>query len=152
MFQVFASVKIQLRPHRAQAISREQTFMEPIPDVRIDRWLWAVRIYKTRSIASQACRAGHVQIAGQKIKASRTVKINEIITAKTGAITRTLKVLGPIQQRVSATLAKQFVDDQTPAAELEKLKEKNFTPAFLRPKGAGRPTKKDRRKIQPFFD
>ena len=115
--------------------------------VRIDKWLWAVRIFKTRTLAADACRHGHVQIAGQAVKPSRDVKINDIISAKTGDITRTIKVLGLIERRVGAPVARQFAEDQTPASEYEKRREKSFPSVFFRPKGAGRPTKKDRRSL-----
>jgi ribosome-associated heat shock protein Hsp15 len=121
--------------------------MQPVDEVRIDKWLWAVRIYKTRSIATHACRAGKVKIGGQSVKPSRPVRLSETITAQTGHITRTLKVLGFLESRVSAAVAREFVEDQTPAEELSKRRQPNFTPLLLRPKGAGRPSKKDRRAI-----
>jgi ribosome-associated heat shock protein Hsp15 len=115
--------------------------------VRIDKWLWAVRVFKTRSLAAEACRRGHVLIAGQPVKPSRDVKINDIISTQVGEITRTIKVLGFIDRRVGAQVAKEFAEDQTPASEYEKRREKSFPSVFFRPKGAGRPTKKDRRQI-----
>ena len=113
--------------------------------VRIDKWLWAVRIYKTRSLATAACRDGRVTIAGQPAKPSRDVKINDLILAKNGDVTRTIKVLALLEQRVGAPLVKQFAEDLTPAAEFEKKREPVLEPFFFRPRGAGRPTKKDRR-------
>ena len=110
--------------------------------MRIDKWLWAVRIFKTRSLASTACRNGHVVIAGQKVKPSLEVKVNDLINAKTGDITRTIKVLGALDRRVGAAAAKDFMQDQTPASEFEKPREKFLAPLFFRPKGMGRPTKK----------
>lgn len=112
--------------------------------VRIDKWLWAVRVYKTRSMAAAACRAGRVIIAGHAVKASREARINDIVQAKTGDITRTLKVLGLLEQRVGAAVAGKFMEDLTPSSELERRKE-TLRPLFPRAKGAGRPTKKDRR-------
>ena len=119
--------------------------------VRIDKWLWAVRIYKTRTLAAAACRNGRVTIGGQPVKPSRDVKINEVILAQTGDITRTMKVLALLEQRVGAAVVKQFAEDMTPASEYEKPKEPFLKPLFYRPKGAGRPTKKDRRKIDKFI-
>ena len=121
-------------------------------DVRMDKWLWSVRLYKSRSIAASACTSGKVQVGGHSIKASRSVKVGEIITAVTGDITRTVKVTGLLESRVGAKLVSQFMEDLTPASEYEKPREKIFlTPAFQRPKGTGRPTKKDRRSMNPFL-
>jgi ribosome-associated heat shock protein Hsp15 len=113
--------------------------------VRLDKWLWAVRVYKTRSQAADACRHGHITIADQKAKPSREVRVGEVIIALKDNITRTYKVLQLLDHRVSAKLAREFVADQTPAAELEKLRQPALRPIGLRPKGAGRPTKKERR-------
>lgn len=119
--------------------------MNPPGSVRIDKWLWAVRVYKTRSLATAACREGRVTIGGQPAKPSRDVKINDLIHAKNGDITRTLKVLALLEQRVGAPAVKQFAEDLTPASEYEKKREPVLEPLFFRPKGTGRPTKKDRR-------
>jgi ribosome-associated heat shock protein Hsp15 len=122
--------------------------------VRIDKWLWAVRIYKTRSLATAACREGQVKIGEQTVKPSRDVKLNDLILAKTGDITRTLKVIGLLEQRVGAPLVKEFAEDLTPASEFEKRRDPMLQPLFRRPKGTGRPTKKDRRqmgKLDGFF-
>lgn len=121
------------------------------PTVRIDKWLWSIRLYKTRSLATEACRAGHVTIAGQPLKPSREVKVNDLIIAKTGEITRTVKVLALLDKRVGAKTVSQFAEDLTPPAEYEKVREQKLEPMFYRPKGAGRPTKKDRRAMGKFF-
>jgi len=115
--------------------------------VRIDKWLWAVRLFKTRTLAATACRQGRVTIATQPVKPSREVKLNDLIVAKTGEITRTVKVLALIDHRVGAPLVAQFAEDLTPAAEYEKPRDRILPPLFQRPKGAGRPTKRDRRQI-----
>lgn len=119
--------------------------------VRIDKWLWAVRIYKTRTLAAAACRNGRVTIDGQPVKPSREVKINDLIQAQTGEITRTIKVLALLEQRVGAPAVKDFAEDLTPASEYEKQKEPKLEPLFYRPQGTGRPTKKDRRAIDKLF-
>jgi ribosome-associated heat shock protein Hsp15 len=116
-------------------------------DVRIDKWLWAVRIFKTRSIATDACRNGRVTIGGQPVKPSREVRVGETIVVFKDELTRTFKVLGLLEQRVGAPLAKEYVEDLTPASEFEKKREPKFLPPMFRPKGAGRPTKKDRRAL-----
>ena len=119
--------------------------MNAPPAVRIDKWLWSVRIYKTRSVASSACRSGEVTIGGQAVKPSREVRINDIVTAKTGVIVRTIKVLGLIERRVGAPVAREYAQDLTPASEYAKRSEPVLEPMFFRPKGTGRPTKRDRR-------
>ena len=121
-----------------------------VENVRIDKWLWAVRIFKTRSLAAEACRAGHVSIAGQPVKPSRSVRPCDVIVARTGEITRTVKVRELIDRRVGAKIVNQYLEDQTPASEYQKPREKNFLPVPLRGKGEGRPTKKDRRAIDLF--
>jgi ribosome-associated heat shock protein Hsp15 len=122
-----------------------------VQSVRIDKWLWSVRLYKSRSIASDACARGKVQVNGQPAKASRFVKSSDVITAVVGEILRTVKVIAPIEKRVGAKLVSQFLEDLTPSAEYEKPKEKNFQPFAFRPKGSGRPTKKQRRNIEEFL-
>ncbi|HWD19884.1 MAG TPA: RNA-binding S4 domain-containing protein [Verrucomicrobiae bacterium] len=115
--------------------------------VRIDKWLWAVRACKTRSQAAEACRLGRVTVAGQPVKPARDVKVGEIISVKQYEITRTLKVLQLLEKRVGAAAARQYVEDLTPPSEYEKRREPDFRPLALRPKGAGRPTKKERRAL-----
>ena len=123
--------------------------MEPaVQSVRIDKWLWAVRLYKSRSIASEACATGKVQVNGQSAKPSRSVKPGDVITAVAGEVLRTVKVISPLEKRVGAKLVGKFLEDLTPALEFSKPREKNFQPFAFRPKGKGRPTKKDRRSIE----
>ncbi len=126
--------------------------MNPPTSVRVDKWLWAVRVFKSRSLAATACREGRVTIAGQTVKASREVRIQDLIQAKTGDITRTLKVLCLLEQRVGAQAAREFMEDITPPSEYEKRKDPALQPIFFRPKGAGRPTKKDRRTLGKIAD
>ena len=120
--------------------------------VRIDKWLWAVRLFKSRGSASDACATGKVQVNGQPAKASRNIKPGDCITAVAGEILRTVKVLAPLEKRVGAKLVGEFFEDLTPASEYAKPKEKSFQPFVFRPKGSGRPTKKDRRSIQDFLE
>ena len=115
--------------------------------VRMDKWLWSVRLYKSRSLASAACSAGKVRVNGQAIKPARTVRPGEVLTAVTGDITRTVKVLAPLQHRVGAPVVAQYLEDLTPASEYAKAREPNFRPVLLRPRGTGRPTKKERRQL-----
>jgi ribosome-associated heat shock protein Hsp15 len=125
--------------------------MQTLQSVRIDKWLWAIRLFKTRSLAMAACRGGHVKIAGHPVKPAREVHINDIIEARTGEIIRTVKVLALLEQRVGAQLVKDYAEDLTPESEYAKRKEPVLEPLFHRPKGAGRPTKKDRRALEKLF-
>lgn len=125
--------------------------MEPVTSVRTDKWLWATRIYKTRSLAAAACDAGHVKIQGQPIKAARPVHIGETITALTGEITRTVKVVALLDQRVGAKLVPTYLEDLTPPSEYTKPRLPYFQPVALRPKGTGRPTKKERRQMEHLW-
>ncbi len=115
--------------------------------MRIDKWLWAVRVYKTRALAAVACRNHRVMIAGQPVKPSRPVKLAELILARNGEITRSLRVLGLVERRVGAPVVNQFMEDLTPRSEVQKPRDPVLPPLFFRPKGAGRPTKKDRRAL-----
>lgn len=130
----------------------EQTPQSSSPSpasTRIDKWLWAVRLFKTRSLAMQACRGGHVTIAGAAVKPSREIRPGETIAVRAGEVLRTVKVLAPIERRVGPKLVDQAMEDLTPAEEyLRALKARQEPAAPQRPKGAGRPTKKDRRAIE----
>lgn len=121
-------------------------------DVRIDKWLWAVRIYKTRSQATEACRKGHVSIGNLPVKPSRAVHINEIIKVRKSPIVRTFKVLGLAEKRMSAKLTEDFIEDITPPEELELQEMQKNMRWITRDPGTGRPTKKARRDLDDFFD
>jgi ribosome-associated heat shock protein Hsp15 len=115
--------------------------------VRIDKWLWAVRIFKTRSMAAEACKKGKVSIDGVNIKPSREVKMNEQIDIRFPPITRTYKVKAISGKRMSAKLAVDFVEDITAQDQLDLL---NATKSYgfeHRQRGTGRPTKQERRLI-----
>lgn len=114
-------------------------------EVRLDKWLWAVRLFKTRSLATEACAAGHVQIGGQRVKPARSVHPGELVEAQVGEIKRTVRVLGLLGHRVGAALVARYLEDLTPPEELNKPREARIEPFIHRPKGAGRPTKRDRR-------
>lgn len=115
-------------------------------ETRIDKWLWAMRLYKTRTVAATACRNGQVLIESQRVKPSRDLRPGEIVTAKTEVIQRTVKVIGFPRSRVGAKLVPEYLEDLTPASEYEKAKEfKPPPPQFTWSKGLGRPTKKSRR-------
>lgn len=121
--------------------------MDEKKNIRIDKWLWAVRIFKTRSMATNACKKSKVFINETSVKPSHTVKIGDVIKVIHPPITRTFKVIGLLEKRVSAKIAKDFVEEITPAEEFEKLKAIRNNPLAFREKGTGRPTKRERRKI-----
>jgi len=116
--------------------------------VRIDKWLWAVRLFKTRSLATEACRKGLVKVDGHTVKASREIKLNDVITAEVNDVVRTIKVLGLISNRVGAVLVSTHAQELTDPAEFQKQRERNLSLPVFRPKGLGRPTKKDRRTME----
>lgn len=117
----------------------------------MDKWLWAVRLYKTRKLATTACAAGKVRINNLPVKPARSVHVGEVITLGMDEITRTVKVLAPLGERVGAKRVPLYLEDLTPASEYEKRREKTAQPSGIRPKGTGRPTKKDRRLLQSYF-
>ena len=119
---------------------------------RIDKWLWAVRVFKTRSLATDACRAGKVKMDGQNVKASRMIVADDIYVVQTGVMTRTVKVITAPHSRVAAKLVPDFMDDLTPKEEYERLQMKRELNLEYRDRGTGRPTKKDRRQIDRLKD
>lgn len=123
-----------------------------IQKVRIDKWLFAVRIYKTRSKATEACNKGHILIHDLPVKASREIHKGDIIKVKQDAVFRSYKVLEPIHKRLSASMVTEFLEDITPAEELEVLEIQKQMKWIYRKPGSGRPTKKERRDIDDFFD
>jgi ribosome-associated heat shock protein Hsp15 len=120
--------------------------------VRIDKFLWAVRIYKTRSIASDACRKGKIIINSVQVKPSRIVLANEVIIVKKPPVTFTYKVTEPIENRVSAKLVELYLHNLTTDEEKSKLELKQTVVNGFRERGTGRPTKKDRRLIEKLKD
>lgn len=119
-------------------------------DVRIDKWLWAVRIFKTRSMASNACKKGRILIDDQQVKPSRHVKIGEVVTVKKKPVFYKYRVTGLIEKRQSATIARENLEDITPEKEMKKLDVQKQVVHEHRPKGQGRPTKKERRLLDRF--
>jgi ribosome-associated heat shock protein Hsp15 len=121
--------------------------MQVPEQVRLDKWLCAVRLYRSRSLAAEACTAGHVKIDGQSVKPARAVRVGETIAVQTGGLTRTVRVLGLLSARVGAQAAREFAEDLTPPEEYARAREERArTPQF--PKGFGRPTKKQRRLME----
>lgn len=124
------------------------TPVPPETEVRLDKWLWAVRLFKTRSLATEACAAGHVKVNGQRAKPGRTVHPGELVEAQVGEVRRTVRVLGTLQRRVGAKAVAPYLQDLTPPEELHPPREAHVEPLFHRPKGTGRPTKRDRRLLE----
>ncbi len=116
--------------------------------VRIDKFLWAVRLFKTRSIASEACKKGRVTIDKQTLKSSRLIKEGEIIAIRVPPITRSYKVLAVAEKRMGAKLTPDFIKDITSDDQLEMLELAKLASSTNRSRGLGRPTKKDRREIE----
>lgn len=121
-------------------------------DIRIDKWLWAVRMFKTRSLATDACHAGRVKIDGNSVKASRTVRIGETISVQREQEKKLLRVLQLIERRVSAPEAVRCYEDISPVVPPSEFQESVFRmPAVQRERGSGRPTKKERRHIDRYL-
>jgi len=120
--------------------------------VRIDKWLWAVRVFKTRSQATIACRNGKIRVRELIVKPSHDVKSGEIIEVNIPPIKKMVRVLGLIENRVSAKLAENYIEDLTPPEEYTKVKRMREMNFEYRERGLGRPTKKERREIEGLKD
>jgi len=121
--------------------------------VRIDKWLWAVRLFKTRSQATEACKKGRIIIDKVQVKPSRVVKMDDVVQIKKPPVTFSFKVTGLIEKRVSAKLAVEYVKDVTAKEELEILERQRLGHGWMqRDPGTGRPTKKERRDLDDFFE
>jgi ribosome-associated heat shock protein Hsp15 len=120
-------------------------------DPRLDKWLWSVRVFKTRPLATMACRSGKVFFGELEAKPGRDIHVGEVVTVRVGALTRTLKVVGLPGSRVAAKQLAEFMQDLTPAAEYERAKQAGIEHLLARQRGEGRPTKKDRREMGRLF-
>ena len=118
---------------------------------RIDRWLWAVRLFRTRALATEACRGGKIRVREDKVKPSYSIKAGETVTIQSGPITKTVRVLGVIEKRLGAKLVADYLEDLTPSEEYELLRMTAAQKALRRDRGTGRPTKRDRREIERLF-
>ena len=121
-------------------------------DSRIDKYLWAIRAFKTRSDATDACKGGRVKVAGVNAKPSKEVRSGDIVQVRKGAVLYTYKVLKPLEHRVGAKIVPDYAENLTPQAELDKLRAPVETFFITRDRGAGRPTKKDRREMEQAWD
>jgi len=125
-------------------------YLRVMEDLRIDKFIWAVRLFKTRSLSASEIKAGNVLINEENIKASQSVKVGDVIKVKRNPIWRSYKVKELLKRRVGAKLVDQYIAEVTPAAEIEKLEMMKMMPGFDRRKGEGRPTKRERREIDKY--
>lgn len=115
---------------------------------RIDKWLWATRVYKTRAEAAEACRGSAVRVNGNTAKPAQRVRCGDTVIARTKALTRTLGVRALTEKRIGAARVPEYLDDQTPEMEFSAAMEKRENAKLFKHEGGGRPTKKDRRAIE----
>ena len=120
--------------------------------IRIDKYLWAIRVFKTRSEATDACNGGKIKIGGVNAKPSKFIKADDVIQVRKGMVTFTYKVLRPLGNRVGAKLVGEYAENLTPEEELSRLRTPVESFFVHRERGAGRPTKKDRREIEEIWD
>ena len=129
--------------------------LEGFMEVRIDKWLWAVRLYKTRSLATEACKKGKVLIQYVAVKPSRTVKVGEIVQVRQNPVVYSFKVIALAQNRMNAKLVPGFMENVTTPDQLELIELAKIAAQSGRARGTGRPTKKERREldeyVEPFF-
>lgn len=120
-------------------------------EVRVDKWLWAVRVFKTRTLAADECKKGHVMLDGVNLKPSRCVRAGDVVQVRKAPITLSLKVLRPIENRVGAKLVPEMMENITPDDQYELLELSKISGFIDRAKGTGRPTKKERRDLDTFL-
>lgn len=121
-------------------------------DVRIDKFLWCIRAYKTRSEATDACNGGKIRLNGLDVKPSKPVRPGDVIVVRKGAVTYTYKVIQTVDKRQGPKLVPEYAENLTPQSELDKLRAPVETFFLKRDRGAGRPTKKDRRQMEELWD
>lgn len=121
-------------------------------EVRIDKWMWATRIFKTRTIAADACKKNRVAIGDVNVKPSRMIKIGEIVQVRRPPVTYSFKVLALTENRMAAKLVTEYLENVTPPEQYELLEMNKISGFVDRARGLGRPTKKDRRELEQFTD
>ena len=121
-------------------------------EVRIDKWLWAVRLFKTRTLAAEACKKGKVIVQNVQVKPSRNVKVGDVISIKRNPILFSFKVLALSENRMNAKLVAGFMENVTTADQLELIELSKLAGQTGRDRGTGRPTKKDRRELDDFIE
>ena len=120
-------------------------------EVRIDKYLWSIRVYKTRSEATDACKGGKIRLNGGDVKPSKAVKVGDVLVARKGPVTYTYRILQLIDKRQGAKLVPNYAENLTPQEELDKLRAPVETFFLKRDRGTGRPTKKDRRQMDSLW-
>ena len=120
--------------------------------VRVDKYLWAIRVFKTRTEATDACKGSKITVNGADIKPSKEVRAGDVIQVRKGAVHYTFKVLAPLEKRIGAKDVARFAENLTPESEMAKLHAPVETFFVKRDRGAGRPTKKDRRQMDELYD
>jgi ribosome-associated heat shock protein Hsp15 len=126
-------------------------FMSEQEKLRIDKYLWAIRLFKTRSLATEACKAGRIKLKGQNIKASAVVKPGDVYQVSKGIEKKVIEVVELLYNRVESKIAVTKYKDITPLEETHAFKSMFHAPALKRDRGAGRPTKKDRRETDDLI-
>ena len=121
-------------------------------EVRIDKWLWAVRLFKTRTLAAEACKKGKVVIQNKQVKPSRNVKVGDVVCIKRNPILFSFKVLALSENRMNAKLVAGFMENVTTADQLELIELGKLAGQTGRDRGTGRPTKKERRELDDFIE
>ena len=121
-------------------------------EARIDKWLWAARIFKTQTIAAAACKKGQISMKGAQLKPSRTIRVGDVIDVRKPPITYSFRVLQTIEKRVGAKLVPELMENVTPAEQYEALEMSRISGFVDRARGTGRPTKKERRSMDEFMD
>ena len=119
-------------------------------EVRIDKWMWATRIFKTRTIATDACKKNRISVGGVTVKPSRMIKTGDVISVRKPPVTYSFRVLGVTENRMGAKLVPQYLENITPPEEYEILELNRISGFVDRARGLGRPTKKDRRELDDF--
>ncbi len=119
-------------------------------EVRIDKWMWATRIFKTRTIAVEACKKNRISIQGIAVKPSRMIKVGDVLQVRKPPLTYSFRVLQLTEKRMSAKLVPEFLENITPPEQYELLELSKISGFIDRAKGTGRPTKKDRRNLDDF--
>lgn len=121
-------------------------------EVRIDKWMWATRIFKTRTIAIEACKKNRISIKGTNVKASRMIKVGDVIEVRKPPVTYSFKVLALSERRMGAKLVPEYLENVTSPEQYEILEMNRISGFVDRARGMGRPTKKDRREMEQFTD
>lgn len=124
----------------------------PAESVRLDKYLWSVRLFKTRTLGAEACESGRVRVGEAHAKSSRAVKVGDLLSVRRPFMVATYRVLALCDKRQPASLVGNYIDDITPADEMAKMTLMRLQAQSLRDRGTGRPTKKDRRSLEDFFE